>query len=345
MPPLRILIISDERPGHFNLSEGIAAAIARLQPAETTRHTVRRGKWPGALLAALTRLPGLSPQTMLSTVYGQNVQDFPPGDVIISAGAETLAASICLARARSTPNIYYGSLRQFSPKAFSLVLTSYEKNATRPNHALFLKPSRIDPDASRPPPFPASGQPLTVALLIGGPSGEVSFTPGDWKALETLLSSGASREGIRWMIANSRRTPDPISDQLAAAASSGVNGVDRFLDVRKAGPGTLAPLLAASHAVLCTADSSSMVSECIWSRIPTGVLLPDRHEFTSNEQAYREWLTTSGWCTVVPLSEAATAPLRHILRSVRPVQENLQVSLATLIGTRIPGLKKQNAPP
>src|SRR5262245_53604138 len=55
MSPTRILILSDGRPGHYNLSEGIAAAIERLGPAETARVDVRRGRWPGAVLAGLVR--------------------------------------------------------------------------------------------------------------------------------------------------------------------------------------------------------------------------------------------------------------------------------------------------
>src|SRR5262245_46573612 len=112
MSATRILILSDGRPGHYNLSEGIAAAIERLGPAATTRVDVRRGRWSGAVLAGLVRA-GLPARTMLALVYGLDDRELSPADVIVSAGAETLAASAWLARLRAVPNVFYGSLRLF----------------------------------------------------------------------------------------------------------------------------------------------------------------------------------------------------------------------------------------
>ena len=63
--PLAILILSDGRPGHYHLAEGVAAAIARRRPTQVTRIAISKRKAiPGRLLArlqplAMARIGGL----------------------------------------------------------------------------------------------------------------------------------------------------------------------------------------------------------------------------------------------------------------------------------------------
>ncbi len=337
MPPLRIIIMSDGRPGHFNLSEGIAAAIEKLRPAATESYEVRRGRWAGGVLAAATRAK-LPARAMLQHVYGAEESAVPPCDVIVSAGAETLAASIWLARARGIPNIFYGSLRFFDPYDFSLVLTSYQRNADKPRHALALKPSRFDPDTAPPPPIPSQAGKRTFGLLIGGNAGGIRFSRSDWDHLVNMLRQPKTGAGPHWLVANSRRTPDEISDELANEAKQPGSPIGQFLDVRTAGPGTLAPLLARCDAVLCTADSSSMISECVWSRKPTLALAPATCTYTEDESGYRRWLENSSWCLQIALSEASTAKIEATLTAVRPASGNPLTALGGLLRQRIPGL-------
>src|SRR5512145_1725978 len=44
-PPLKALLLSDGKPGHYHLAEGVLAAVARLRPLDTRRLTVRRSFW------------------------------------------------------------------------------------------------------------------------------------------------------------------------------------------------------------------------------------------------------------------------------------------------------------
>ena len=334
MPPTRILILSDGRPGHFNLSEGIAAAIERLGPATTTRHEVRRGKWSGAVLAAMTR-SRLPPAHMLAAVHGIDAAALPGCDVIVSAGAETLAANIWLSRLRGVPNIFYGSLRMFAPTDFQLVLTSYSRNAAKPRHVLSLKPSRLDPDTLG---APMVGAPRTMGLLIGGDAGPIRYTVKDWAALLVFMRAMAAQRGVRWQVAYSRRTPDSVSDALGTEAAQPGTAITRFLDVRSAGPGTLSELLATCDAVACTADSSSMISECVWARRPALSLAPAACSFTPDEQAYRNWLDASGWCRQLDISSATADVAQATLATLTPIQHNPQASLADLIAERLPAI-------
>ena len=43
-PPLKVILLTDAKPGHYHPAEGVIAAIARLRPVEVARIEVKR-KW------------------------------------------------------------------------------------------------------------------------------------------------------------------------------------------------------------------------------------------------------------------------------------------------------------
>lgn len=336
MAPIRILILSDGRPGHFNLSEGIAAALERLGPAKTERIEIRRGRWPGAVLAGMTRAR-LPAARMLAMVYGLRGAAVPAADVIVSAGAETLAASIWLARLMGVPNVFYGSLRNFDPHDFGLVLTSYAENARLPNHALALKPSKVDPDHQANKGGGGLPDAPILGLLLGGDSGDAEYQPAEWHALLELVRLGYRQHHIKWLVANSRRTPAAVSDAFAAEAAKATPAIAEFLDVRTAGPGTLPPLLARCDGVLCTADSSSMISECVWSRRKNLSLAPNALRLPRNEAGYRAWLCKAGWTGELNICEATPSRVLELLNAIKPMATNPQHDLAKLLKSRLAG--------
>ncbi len=72
----------------------------------------------------------------------------------------------------------------------------------------------------------------------------------------------------RWLVSTSRRTPDEVADRVAAAAEE-ERVVERFIDYRSAGPGTLPEIFALADVILCTEDSSTMIRKryprvCQW---------------------------------------------------------------------------------
>jgi mitochondrial fission protein ELM1 len=341
MPAITVLILSDGRPGHYNLSEGIAAAIGRLRPPEIKRIDVRRGRWPGRVTAMLTnaRLPARS---MLRGVYGLDPSNLPKADIVVSAGAETLAANVWAARILGIPNVFYGSLRLFRPTDFSLVLTSYARNAGLPRHALALKPSRTDPDrlppAASPVPLGPSAPPKAAALLIGGDAGGITYAKTDWTRLLDFLTSSHTALGTRWLVSNSRRTPTETSDRIARLAEQPRSPIDRFIDVRTANAPPLESLFAAANAVVCTADSSSMVSEAIWNRRPLVTVRPATFRLPPDEAEYRAWLTSQHWQASISLDQISPIAFTQALAGIEPLKTNPQAALADLLAERIPEL-------
>jgi mitochondrial fission protein ELM1 len=90
--------------------------------------------------------------------------------------------------------------------------------------------------------------------------------------------------GTRWLISTSRRTPDKVADRIAKLAKD-ESVVAKLIDFRTAGPGTLPEIFAQADAIVCTEDSSSMISEAVSARLPVVGVAPKRHRFNEDEKA------------------------------------------------------------
>lgn len=337
-PPLSVLIISDGRPGHFVLSEGIVAALGRLRATDVARLNVKRPVWiPARVLSWLVNW-GLGAQSILRFIYGVTPSSLGQPDVIVSAGGNTLAANIAVARLTGAPNIFYGSLRRYKPADFALVMTSYERDANAPNRLMWLKPSRLDPDETILGQNDSHETEDCLGLIIGGNSGTVKYAGDDWDMLVAFLLAFHDITGRRWIISNAPRTPGSVSDRLAQLVNTAGEAVAKFIDVRTAGPGTLGQLLANSSAVLCTADSSTMLSETVWMRKPVIAIEPAAFSLPDNEMNYRAWLEKNGWAKRLAIAELSSGAVSNALSEIKPLDENPLDALATELGRRFPEL-------
>lgn len=337
MPPLTALLLTDGRQGHVSLAEGLLAAMARRRPIETVRVHVRRPRWlPARALSAIWN-GGLAPEHVLRRLYGIDPATLPQAGVVVSAGGDTLAANAAAARLLAVPNLFYGSLRRYRPEDFSLVLTSYARNANLPNHVMALKPSRFDADRL-PVARLEAGAPRTVGLLVGGDAGRAfRYTAGDWDGLLAFIDTLSRFDGTRWIASNSRRTPDAVSDRLAGLAEAG-GPITRFIDVRRASAGSLEELFAAAEVLAVTSDSSSMVSEGVWVRRPVVVLAPCSGILTPDESGYRAWLAENGWTRTVSIEGLTAERFTVACSEITPLAFNPLDHLAAILAERLPQL-------
>lgn len=336
MPPLRIVIISDDRPGHYHLADGVAAAIGRRVPTSVTRIGIERRKLAPGRLLALALSAGVSPPWLLRVGYGLDANVVPPADVVISAGGDTLVATVAAARWLGAESIYCGTLRHLPPEQLSLVVSSYARHAALPRHIVTLKPSGLDPD-TLPRREPRNAEPR-AGLLIGGPSGLFRWEPDEWQALEAFLTASHASDGTRWIVSTSRRTPDEVANAFAGLAKRTDGPIAELIDFRTAGPGTLPRLFASVDHVLATEDSSTMISEAIAARVPTVGVSPRTHAFKPEERDYRDLLRSKGWFRPVPLAELTPERFRTAIAEVRPIEGNHLDRLADLIEARLPRL-------
>jgi uncharacterized protein len=342
--PLRVIFLADTRPGHYHLAQGVIAALERIRPVEVTRIEVKR-KWivPTRWLRARINAKTFFPPRMLRMSYRIDAYALPEADLVVSAGGETQMPNICVSRfLGGLPSIFCGSLlRGLAPENFSLIISSYDRDATSPRHMVVLKPSAIDPDRlGRPKLVPRYGpdlHPKLAGLLIGGNAGPFRYKRAEWERLLSFAAELSKAWGTRWLVSTSRRTPDWVADLIAEAAEDrGV--VERFIDYRTAGPGTLPEVFAEAEVIVCTEDSSTMISEAVSARLPVVGVAPRAHRFTDEERDYRDFLIKNGWCRVLPIAELSPAKFADALAGITPLQENPLDTLAAKLKERLPEL-------
>ena len=343
MTPLKVIFLADTRPGHYHLAQGVIAALERLRPVEVTRIEVQR-KWivPTRWLRARITAKSFYPPRMLRMAYRIDAEAIPQADLVVSAGGETHMPNLCVTRLLGVPNIFCGSLlRGLGPENFSLIISSYERDVASPRHLVVLKPSSIDPDAlGRPAVVPRYGpdkHPAVAGLLVGGKAGPFRYKRQEWERLLSFMAEVSKAWGTRWLVSTSRRTPDTVADRIAELAKDdGV--IARFIDFRTAGPGTLPEIFASAEVIVCTEDSSTMISEAVSARLPVVGVAPKAHRFTAEEKDYRNFLMKNGWCRVLPIADLSPDAFAGALAEIEPLQENPLDALAAKLKERLPEL-------
>ena len=338
--PLTALLLSDGKPGHYHQAEGVVAAIARKRPVTTIRLDIgRRFLMPTRLLLDLVNR-GASPAVVLRLGYGISAATLQPADVIVSAGGETLAANAAAARALGAANIFCGRLRRLDPDHVKLAIVSLERYGKLPNHLVTLPPSAIEPARARKftTRLGLGNAPSRVGVLVGGDSGAHRYTEEDWRQLTQFLQDAHQAHGIRWLVATSRRSGAAISDALAALAVDGRSGLETFIDFRTAGPGTLAQIFAEADALLCTDDSTMMLSEAVSAGLPAVSVAPAHTRLEPREAEYRQFLVNQGWMQALPLTRLSPDSFLAALDRIVPRTGSHLDELAAAIGERLPQL-------
>ncbi len=283
---LKLLIIRDSRPGHFNQSEGVAKAIQRLTPVSIQYLDVGDHSFPSRRLLyfLFNRTWSLSDLLLGSAFRNIASQDAP--DLIISAGGDTLLLNVSLARHWGCDNIFSGSIRNLKPKFFSTILSQYHRfNEVKP-YIVTIKPSPIDPDCSV-----SEERKTEFCFLIGGPSGTHSYSKQEWDYLTELVAQCARQS--RLSVVTSRRTPQALTLRLNDIARGAPNLI--FVDFEEAGAGASFAHCMRANTILVTEDSNSMISEAVCCRRPVIALAPANTRMPSDESAYLTYLESKGW--------------------------------------------------
>src|SRR5262249_57333184 len=106
------------------------------------------------------------------------------------------------------------------------------------------------------------------------------------------------------LVSTSRRTSASVADKIAALAKDD-SVIARFIDYRTAGAGTLPEIFVKADVIVCTEDSSTMISEAVTARLPVVGVAPGAHRFTDDEQEYRDCIMCNGWVCCPPTGERA----------------------------------------
>ncbi len=277
--PLRVWVLSDDQPGHLNLSRGVVLALQRLGPVQDTCITfrLRMGLARNLLRALLNHLSIPLPVRWLKLFYV--IDDLPTAgcDLIVSAGGKTSFANAWLARSLRVPNVFFGSLRRLTPQLFSVVLTLEPNDTTPVSLVLDLPPGIIDEQTLSAQAAQFREQHDLVdqrcwCMLIGGDGAGYCYSEQDWQTLAQAMNQLAAHYGIRWLVVSSRRTGYPAAQQLRRFLEPDSLAVQCWHDVGDeyhAGA-----FLGTAEKIFVTEDSMTMLGEAMSARRPVFSLRP-----------------------------------------------------------------------
>jgi mitochondrial fission protein ELM1 len=224
-----------------------------------------------------------------------------------------------------------------------LVIVATQSLSQLPNHLMSLPPSPIDRSRTTArgngrANFGRGNPPARVGVLIGGDAGTFRYGTEDWRRLTQFLRDAHRSHGIRWLATTSRRSGSFIGDAMAAMAAEPDSGLETFIDIRTAGPGTLPQIFADADAVLCTDDSTTMISEAVGACLPVVSVSPEHCALEAREAEYRGFLASEGWYRSLPLSRLTPETFLAALDEIEPRTSSQLDELAAAVSGRLPEL-------
>ena len=338
--PLRVWVLSDDQPGHLNLSRGVVLALRRLGPVQDSciSFRLRIGLARNLLRALLNNLKIPLPVALLKLFY---TIDGLPGqgcDLIVSTGGKTSFANAWLARSLRVPNVFFGSLRRLQPQLFSLVLTLEPEDATPVSLVLDLPPCSLDEDALPTLAAQFRAQHDLVGqrcwcMLIGGDGAGYRYREQDWQALAQAMNRLAVHYGIHWLVVSSRRTGSAAAQQLRRLLEGGSLAVQCWHD---AGDEYQAEaFLGAAEKVFVTEDSMTMLGEAMSVRRPVFSLRPRQLRPNTRYRDMIRRFAGRGLLCRFSIEELAQQPELVGKANYRIAETSAQARLSRQLGERL----------
>jgi mitochondrial fission protein ELM1 len=308
--PLRVWVLSDGQPGHYNQSRGMIQALRRTGPVDVSwiSAKLRLGLARNLLRSVLNRDQAPRSLWPLRLAYRFDALPGAGCDLIVSAGGKTSFANAWLAAVLAVPNLYAGSLRGLSAQRFSLVLTLEPVPGAASNLVVPLPPSAIDSDQVEPlgRRFRQQlGDPDQHywTLLLGGDGAGYRYTQGDWLCLARLINTLARRHDIRWLLVSSRRTGRRAEALLSEHVDAAC--VARACWYQSGDEYQAEAWLGAAERVFVTEDSMTMLTEAACARRPVHSLKPETAQPAQRYEQALQRFAAQGWLCRRRIAELA----------------------------------------
>ncbi len=301
---MKVIILSDNRPGHYKQSLGI---VQKLPECQTEWLEVRfRQKWrdnllrvficvfggvslPTALIRMLLRW-SLTPETYSTVTRLQTI------DVILSTGSSVAAVNLLLGRIFRAKTVTCRRPSPIGTRYFDLAIlpmiswhsvggsSNICKTIGVPNpissDTLNAERKRLKQELNLP-------NCQRIGILLGGTDRHETITTADAAKLLDICETVAAEMNAQVLVTTSRRTPPDVVASLSSTLQH-TDWCPLFIvpDVPSELEDPYQAILALSDLLIVTGDSFSMVCEAASSGCPVIVLilseekarLPKRHE-------------------------------------------------------------------
>lgn len=277
-----------------------------------------------------------------------SIMGFPHNnvDLIISAGGNTSFINAALAVWLGCDNIFIGSPRRLSSDMFTAHLT-LERVGENNNIVMDLPPTLIDPVKLRQK-APIEKKELGVlkgrpvyALIIGGDGAGFQYERNDWVYFVSVMKKHRDQDRAQWLLTTSRRTTrknDALIKEILRATLPEDSVLERVIwsdTPRK----VMQAYLSAADRIFVTADSMSMISECISTEKPVTLLHPKHASPDKRYQAAIEKFIRLGFCSWDKRHEADWQETGNMVPENKAKIQDIRSNLLSRLETRIESLR------
>ena len=338
--PLRVWVLSDGQPGHYNLSRGIVGALRQIRPVDESwvKVKLRFGLARNLLRFYLNRVHKPAPLKLLRLFYRISGPGDQACDLIVSAGGKTSFINAWMARRMGVANVYAGSLRRLSSRLFTVVLTLEPIQNAASNLVVTLPPSGIDCQDLHEHAehlrrqHGLAGQRLWC-VMAGGNGAGYRYGQEDWRNLAVLMNRLGDEYGVRWLLVSSRRTGKAAEQVLKEELDAGVLAATCWYG---AGDAYRAEAyLGAAERTFVTEDSMTMLSEAIHSRRPVYSLRPQYALPTERYAAMIQGFADRGYLCRYALMELLQQPELLEKQQCQVLEESPLLELGEQLGKRL----------
>ena len=267
---MKVAILSDDRPGHFNQSKGVVNLISENIDLKCTVFSSK-------LKLHFLRSPLKLYQKFLAKNFNKtnakkiikifqyiDLKDF---DLLISSGGNTIYHSAALSNLFKIKNIHIGSIKDINLANFEAHITN-EAVIDSPNNIVTdLAPTRFKPDVKE------KSKSNKSLFLLGGNGAGYLYDESDWKNLINNIKDFVETKNISPIIVTSRRT-NKIHESLIFDEINTISDVASVWFHKTGENADLNSIFRMVDAIYVSEDSATMTTEAISSGLPVFTLYP-----------------------------------------------------------------------
>jgi len=278
-----IILISDGKAGHESVSKGILENLNEYIDINIIIiHAKMRSNMFKPILKLLSNNRNFHKFFSLNLInffYSLDYKkvNFDNIDLIVSTGGKTSFINILLSKLYNIPNIYCSSLRRLKPELFSYIVT-INYNDTYANALYFdIAPLKIKYNAEHATSFlnklKLDSNQKIWSILIGGSTKTCKFKESEFIDMINKIIKKAKTENVKVLLTTSRRTPKYVETYIEKMHKN-YDNLAYFVLYNKKPEKVMGLFLQVSNIIFSTEDSTSMITEAIYSKKPTITIKP-----------------------------------------------------------------------
>ena len=267
---MKVAIISDDKPGHFNQSKGVVNLISEDIDLE---YTVFSSKLKLHFLRSPLKLyqkflaKNLNKTNAKKIIKIFQYVDLEDFDLLISSGGNTIYHSAALSNLFKIKNIHVGSIKDINLANFEAHITTDAVINSPNNIVTDLAPTRFKPDVKE------KSKSNKSLFLLGGNGAGYLYNDSDWKNLINGLKDLTETANISPIIVTSRRT-NKIHESLIFDEINTISDVASVWFHKTGENADLNSIFRMVDAIYVSEDSATMTTEAISSGLPVFTLYP-----------------------------------------------------------------------